>query len=127
TEKGNQEQIAELKRRQQALAGQFASLQKRAAQTANQNNEKDQSQTAAASNSATITATSTAAKSTGAMTTEQARTIGEQAYLRTLNRMPNAREMQVAVTYLCSEPDPAMAVEGLIWGIVNTKEFILNH
>jgi hypothetical protein len=35
--------------------------------------------------------------------------------------------MNIAVNFLRSEQDPATAVESLIWGIVNTKEFILNH
>ena len=61
------------------------------------------------------------------MSEEQARTITEQAYLRSLSRLPNADEMRIAVSFLQAESDRAAAVESLIWGIVNTKEFILNH
>lgn len=60
------------------------------------------------------------------MTEEQAQWVTENAYLRTLSRQPNSDELDIAVSYL-REEDPTTAVEGLVWSLVNTKEFILNH
>ncbi len=61
------------------------------------------------------------------MTEEQALWVAEQAYLRTLSRQPNARELDRVVSFLRSEDHPTVAVEGLMWSLINTKEFILNH
>ena len=65
--------------------------------------------------------------SAGRMTQEQALWVAEQAYLRSLSRRPNSNELSIAVGYLTSEDNPASAVEGLLWSLINTKEFILNH
>ncbi len=67
------------------------------------------------------------ADSSGSITDEQALWIAEQAYLRTLNRKPNANELATSLSYLKSEEQPTTAVEGLLWSLINTKEFILNH
>ncbi len=61
------------------------------------------------------------------MSEEQALWVTEQAYLRTLSRKPNASEVDVAVSYLRSESNPTKATENLIWSLLNTKEFIINH
>ncbi len=61
------------------------------------------------------------------MTDEQALWIAEQAYLRSLSRKPTASELSTALNYLRSEAMPTVAVENLLWGLVNTKEFIINH
>ncbi len=61
------------------------------------------------------------------MSEEQAHWVTEQAYLRTLSRKPNASEVNVAVGYLRSESNPTLATENLIWSLLNTKEFIINH
>lgn len=61
------------------------------------------------------------------MTTEQATWIAENAYLRSLTRQPTERELSIAVNFMQSEENPTQAVEGLLWSLVNTKEFILNH
>ncbi len=61
------------------------------------------------------------------MTDERALWIAEQAYLRTLSRKPHAGELSTSVAYLKSEAEPVSAVSGLMWGLINTKEFILNH
>jgi hypothetical protein len=63
----------------------------------------------------------------GQITEVQALWIAENAYLRTLSRKPNTSELSTAITYLKSEQEPTTAVEGLMWGLINTKEFILNH
>jgi len=65
--------------------------------------------------------------STAGMTEERALWIAENAYLRTLSRKPNGQELVTSMNYLKTETDPSLAVEGLMWGLINTKEFILNH
>ena len=52
----------------------------------------------------------------------------KQAYLRTLSRMPSDDEMQSSLAFLDhSEGDAINGVRGLLWALLNTKEFIVNH
>jgi hypothetical protein len=51
----------------------------------------------------------------------------ERAYLRTLTRRPTADEADRAVAYLQEIGDPAVAVRDLLWALLNTKEFAVNH
>ena len=64
---------------------------------------------------------------TVAMNASQARWITEQAYLRTLSRRPQQQELSTAIGHLRAGDDPVAAVQELMWGLINTKEFILNH
>jgi len=66
-------------------------------------------------------------KSAQPMTDEQSRWIADNAYLRTLSRTPSPAELSISMRYLRSETDPVVAVQGLMWGLINTKEFVLNH
>ena len=75
------------------------------------------------SNDADIASTNSDAR----MTEEQALWVTEQAYLRSLSRKPNTSELDIAVNYLRSESNPTAATENLIWSLLNTKEFIINH
>lgn len=68
-----------------------------------------------------------AGASSSPMTDEQAMWIAEQAYLRSLSRQPNPDELATALSYLKSESNPTLATENILWSLVNTKEFILNH
>ena len=61
------------------------------------------------------------------MTEDQALWVTEQAYLRSLSRKPNSSELDIAVNYLRSESNPTTATENLLWSLLNTKEFIINH
>jgi Protein of unknown function (DUF1549)/Protein of unknown function (DUF1553) len=61
------------------------------------------------------------------ITVAQAEWIVENAYLRTLSRLPKEAERSTAVAYLTSEAKPVPAIQSLMWSLVNTKEFILNH
>ena len=61
------------------------------------------------------------------MTKAQAEWVANNAYLRTLSRNPNSAELETVIEFLTNEKDPTSAVEGLVWSLVNTKEFILNH
>jgi hypothetical protein len=51
----------------------------------------------------------------------------EEAYLRSLSRRPTADERAAARAYFDGAPDPAAGLRGVLWAIVNTKEFITNH
>ncbi|MGE0757788.1 MAG: DUF1549 domain-containing protein [Pirellulaceae bacterium] len=58
---------------------------------------------------------------------ELARTLVESAYLRTLSRFPTQEEMRIATGYLSAEPDAAAGLRDVLWALLNTKEFIVNH
>ena len=49
------------------------------------------------------------------------------AYLRTLSRYPKSEELATASEYLTSSSDLREGLEGLMWALLNTKEFIVNH
>ncbi len=51
----------------------------------------------------------------------------QQAYLRTVSRYPDQRELNRGVTYIQDSEDKLNGVRGLLWALVNTKEFIVNH
>lgn len=51
----------------------------------------------------------------------------KQAYLRTLSRHPTAEEMDRCHLFLASSTNPVEGAKGLLWTLVNTKEFIVNH
>ena len=50
-----------------------------------------------------------------------------QAYLRTLSRFPDDEEMEIAVGYINESENKTNGIEGLMWALVNTKEFIISH
>lgn len=66
-------------------------------------------------------------ESTSKMTADQAAWVCENAYLRTLSRFPNSQEQATTLEFLQADPNPTQAVAGLMWSLINTKEFILNH
>ena len=49
------------------------------------------------------------------------------AYLRTLSRYPNADESNRAARYYEETGDVARGTRDLLWALVNTKEFVVNH
>lgn len=51
----------------------------------------------------------------------------EQSYLRTLSRYPTADEVRDAVAYMAESPTPLDGARDLLWALINTKEFIVNH
>lgn len=51
----------------------------------------------------------------------------EEAYLRTLSRLPTEQEQQVALAYLDEAAQPVDGLRDLLWSLLNTKEFIVNH
>ncbi len=50
-----------------------------------------------------------------------------EAYLRTVGRLPNDREMKAASEYLSEMEDPIAGMKDLLWALLNTKEFIVNR
>ncbi len=51
----------------------------------------------------------------------------QQAYLRSLSRYPTASESERAAKYFEETGDPARGAKDLLWALINTKEFIVNH
>ncbi|MEX2173815.1 MAG: DUF1549 and DUF1553 domain-containing protein [Pirellulaceae bacterium] len=50
-----------------------------------------------------------------------------QAYLRTVSRHPTPEEIDRCTLFLAASPNPAEGARGLLWTLINTKEFIVNH
>jgi molecular chaperone GrpE (heat shock protein) len=50
-----------------------------------------------------------------------------QAFLRTLSRHPSEEELVRSVEYVNAEENKINGVRGLVWALLNTKEFIVNH
>jgi hypothetical protein len=53
--------------------------------------------------------------------------IVEEFYLAALNRMPTANDVQAAVDYVEKAAERRAALEDVVWGLVNAKEFLLRH
>ncbi|MEQ8789023.1 MAG: DUF1549 domain-containing protein [Pirellulaceae bacterium] len=51
----------------------------------------------------------------------------EQAYLRTVSRYPDASELDRSREFVEGSSDTITGLRDLMWALVNTKEFILNH
>ena len=53
--------------------------------------------------------------------------IVRQAFLRTLSRYPSEEELERSVEYVNADENKINGVRGLVWALLNTKEFIVNH
>jgi hypothetical protein len=62
-----------------------------------------------------------------AVTGQEVPEIIRQAYLRTLSRPPTDDEFQRAHQHLLKTGDLALGTRDLLWALINTKEFLLNH
>jgi hypothetical protein len=51
----------------------------------------------------------------------------DEAFLATLSRLPKPKEKADAVEHLKAAKNRAEGVTDLLWALVNTREFILNH
>lgn len=51
----------------------------------------------------------------------------EEAYLRTLSRKPSEKEMTISLSHFQEAKDPVAGLHDLMWALLNTKEFIVNH
>lgn len=50
-----------------------------------------------------------------------------QAYLRAVGRAPSEAELAIAQEHLAQAPDARSGLKDLLWALLNTKEFSLNH
>ncbi len=50
-----------------------------------------------------------------------------EAYLRTLGRYPTDLEKVECEKFLVGEQDFATGLRGILWALINTKEFVVNH
>jgi len=51
----------------------------------------------------------------------------KDAWLRTVSRFPDPEELNTAQTYIAESKDPVDGVRGVIWALLNTREFVVNH
>jgi hypothetical protein len=51
----------------------------------------------------------------------------EEAYLRTFGRYPNAEEKKNGMEYIQGSADLASGLRDLVWALLNSKEFVVNH
>ena len=51
----------------------------------------------------------------------------EELYLITLSRLPRDSEMQLCQQYLAGAQTPAHGIQGILWGLLNTREFLFQH
>jgi hypothetical protein len=58
---------------------------------------------------------------------EKLREAVRETYLRTLSREPKKDEFDKALAYVESSDDQLNGVRDLLWALLNTKEFIVNH
>lgn len=49
------------------------------------------------------------------------------AYLRSLSRLPTDAEMETSKKFLAQSEDRMTGARDLLWALINTKEFIVNH
>ena len=51
----------------------------------------------------------------------------EQVWLRTVARLPNNQEKRRAKQHLNTSDTISAGISDLLWAMMNTKEFLLNH
>ena len=51
----------------------------------------------------------------------------QEAYLRTLSRMPTESEATIAADFITQQPNHIDGLRDVLWALLNTKEFIVNH
>lgn len=61
------------------------------------------------------------------LTSDKKTQLVKTAYLRTLNRYPDDHEQTRALAYLNDSKNVASGLKDLLWALVNTEEFIVNH
>jgi hypothetical protein len=50
-----------------------------------------------------------------------------EAYLRTLSRYPTEEEVRTSQAYISESSDAVDGVRGVLWALLNTREFMVNH
>lgn len=51
----------------------------------------------------------------------------EELFLATLSRFPDEGERKAAIKHVTGKKDRSRAFSGVLWALINTREFILNH
>ena len=51
----------------------------------------------------------------------------ERLYLSSVSRPPLEPELAACLEYLKQSDTPEKGLQGILWGLINTKEFILQH
>ena len=51
----------------------------------------------------------------------------DELFLSTLGRLPSAAERQACLDYLRKAVSPEKGLQGVLWGLLNTREFLLQH
>jgi Protein of unknown function (DUF1553) len=51
----------------------------------------------------------------------------DELFLATLSRLPDVLEALTALDHLRTKPDRAAGLTDMLWALINTREFILNH
>ncbi|MGE3807825.1 MAG: DUF1549 domain-containing protein [Gemmataceae bacterium] len=51
----------------------------------------------------------------------------DEVFLWTLSRLPTAKERQACLDYLKESASPQKGLEDVLWSLINTREFLLNH
>jgi len=62
-----------------------------------------------------------------AVPVELQRKLVQEAYLRTVSRFPNEAELSRAVQHVSQAPSLQTGVRDILWALLNTKEFVINH
>ena len=60
-------------------------------------------------------------------TSDRIDSLVQEAFLRTLSRPPSAGELAEARLNFDEADSPMNAMRNLLWALLNTKEFIVNH
>jgi len=66
-------------------------------------------------------------KSENGMSDDDATKLVEEAYLRTLSRKPTAIELERSQKAIAIAENPLNGISDVLWALINSKEFILNH
>lgn len=51
----------------------------------------------------------------------------EELFLATVGRLPTSDEREACVKYLAAAESPEKGVQGVLWGLLNTREFVVQH
>lgn len=68
-----------------------------------------------------------AAEKTNETVDEKVNSYITDAYLRTLSRYPTQNELTRSIAYVHDANDPVEGLGDVLWALINTKEFIVNH
>ena len=66
-------------------------------------------------------------KSENGLSHEDSAKVVEEVYLRTLSRKPNATELARSQHAIAIAENPTNGISDVLWALINSKEFILNH